>query len=677
MKKLKLLLLCLPFSLLAKSQAGENYQINKINIMSFSVKQVLPANINNWMSTPGALILVAQKVQGTAFMSEPRMVVQIRSNGAVLCGNNAATGNLIDSFNLRTFNTADLTGILTNCHELKEGSYSICVQFFNSNRTAISKEVCKDFRVEAANTNTEYTPPTLITPENGKKFTGKELSGPVKFSWSPVVPKPNEPVTYRMKVWQLMQGQNGSTAMKSNQPIVTKDVDNLTQASISGIYTGPCKPPLICDYIWNVQAIDRNGKPMGNNNGMSEAYTFSVAEQTTTCTENLMPEDKKQISPADAMKGITFKWKPAGPGQSSSYRIRVWQLMQGQNGSAAMKTNKPIVTKDVDNLTEATVGNIYTGPCKPPMLCSYVWVVEMRNAAGQTVCTSEPTTFSVSPCSPVYELKWDSVACGEDGKVHVSGHIVITLPTGVTISQIQLTDIKTPNAFGINVSTNIILPYNLTASGINYPFSFIVNDDMCNKQLYLGYSISSTCASAPGHTSTIYCADSTILPCCTCTFCDQFKQLVFSGETTTATTTPVFTVNVSATITAPSLQIISFKAELISFIHNGKEECFGCNKDAQTFGNFTGGTFGSWGNGVFPLYGTYTTHHTLTWFSGTPGGTTNLAGSAINLTFTAPPLSSLSCCDDEIKFCIRYSFTDKDCRTCSFVKCYGPIKRKH
>jgi hypothetical protein len=59
--------------------------------------------------------------------------------------------------------------------------------------------------------------------------------------------------------------------------VTTKDVDNLTQATVSGILTGPCKPPYLCDFIWSVQALNRNGKPMGNNDGTSEPYTFKMS----------------------------------------------------------------------------------------------------------------------------------------------------------------------------------------------------------------------------------------------------------------------------------------------------------------------------------------------------------------------------------------------------------------
>jgi len=90
------------------------------------------------------------------------------------------------------------------------------------------------------------------------------------------VPKPQQPVTYRLKVWQLMQGQSGSQAMRTNKPIVTKDVADITEASVSGIYTGPCKPPYLCDYIWEVQALNREGKPICSNEGKSEAFSFKI-----------------------------------------------------------------------------------------------------------------------------------------------------------------------------------------------------------------------------------------------------------------------------------------------------------------------------------------------------------------------------------------------------------------
>jgi hypothetical protein len=247
-------------------------QPNQINIVNFNVKNTLPAKIDDWISMPGALLLSVQK-SPQARDPKPVLVLQIRSGGAIVCGNNLSSARPVDPFDVRTFNAAELIGMLGNCKDLKEGTYSICAQFFNSERKELSREVCKEFKVESQ--KTDYAPPTLITPENGKKFSIRQLQGLLTFRWTPVVPKPRDPVTYRLRVWQLMQGQNGMQAMKANQPLVSKDVDNITQAAVTGLLTGPCKPPYLCDFIWNVQALNREGKPVGANNGTSENYTFT------------------------------------------------------------------------------------------------------------------------------------------------------------------------------------------------------------------------------------------------------------------------------------------------------------------------------------------------------------------------------------------------------------------
>jgi hypothetical protein len=117
--------------------------------------------------------------------------------------------------------------------------------------------------------------PENVAPINGRSFTANETAQAITFRWTPVVPKPQEPVTYKLKVWQLMQGQNSTQAMRSNQPIVTKDVDNITEVAVEGIYTGPCRPPYLCDFVWVVQAVSKNGTPIGTNDGTSNPFVFN------------------------------------------------------------------------------------------------------------------------------------------------------------------------------------------------------------------------------------------------------------------------------------------------------------------------------------------------------------------------------------------------------------------
>lgn len=292
-------------------------QVNQVNIPNFTVKSILPSKVDEWLSVPAALIMTAQKNPQTREL-KPFLILQIKSGGAVICGNNLSSMRPVDPFDVRTFNTADLISFLGNCKELKEGSYSLCAQFYNVDKVAISREVCKEFRVEGEKT-VEYSPPTLITPEDGKKLTPQQAKSPIIFRWTPVVPKPQQPVTYRLKVWQLMQGQNGVQAMRSGQPIITKDIETLTQATITGLLTGPCRPPYLCDFVWMVQAITKEGKPVGGNEGMSELWKFSV-----------MPEGQTGNNPPQGMMmagaNAEFKIDSAVclPKENGLFKYHIW-----------------------------------------------------------------------------------------------------------------------------------------------------------------------------------------------------------------------------------------------------------------------------------------------------------------------------------------------------------------
>jgi hypothetical protein len=275
MKKLKALLLL--SSLLCTAALG---QVSQIKIVSVQVKNTLPAKIDDWGNIPAAMILTAQK-SPTVQIKELKLVLQIKTNGSIVCGNSVATATTINAFDVKTFGTSELLGLLGNCQVLKEGSYQLCAQFFNVDRVAVSTEACKEFKVEGNKTE-NYTPPSNIAPANNQQIKESEAKAPITFRWTPIVPKPQQAVTYRLKVWQLMQGQNATQAMRSNQPIVTKDVDNITQASISKLYTGPCKPPYLCDYVWNVEALTKDAvQGSGKGFGSSEPTTFGVSSPCT------------------------------------------------------------------------------------------------------------------------------------------------------------------------------------------------------------------------------------------------------------------------------------------------------------------------------------------------------------------------------------------------------------
>ena len=95
-----------------------------------------------------------------------------------------------------------------------------------------------------------------------------------------MLPNPQDPVTYRLSVWQLMVGQTGTQAMKANQPILTKLVDEPSLAFRPDAVTGPCQSPHLCDFVWNVQALDRMGRPIKGYNDSQQVAAFQYDAQS-------------------------------------------------------------------------------------------------------------------------------------------------------------------------------------------------------------------------------------------------------------------------------------------------------------------------------------------------------------------------------------------------------------
>jgi hypothetical protein len=114
---------------------------------------------------------------------------------------------------------------------------------------------------------------TTGIPSNNAVISLGEAKQSVNFKWS--VGPTSPMVTYRLRVWQLMQGQNSSAAMKENTPIVDKSTDANT-ISISGMLTGPCKPPYLCEFVWNVAIIERDANGTVKEIIVSGTGNFSV-----------------------------------------------------------------------------------------------------------------------------------------------------------------------------------------------------------------------------------------------------------------------------------------------------------------------------------------------------------------------------------------------------------------
>ena len=226
---------------------------------------------------------------------ESRILVTIKKGGQRICGTYTPASAPMANFNMLTKVWSGKNGVALLGQDcvLEPGDYEFCVQFFGfpvqgTPPRPLSEEKCRPFSIRNVDQQ-GFQPPQPITPANGTVIAQADAGKPVTFRWTPMIPKPGDPVTYRLSVWQLMQGQNGMQAMQSNQPVATKDVENLNQAIISNLLTGPCRPPYLCDFVWNVQAIDKQGKGFGRNEGKSELFAFSFADKSVTQSNPSQP----------------------------------------------------------------------------------------------------------------------------------------------------------------------------------------------------------------------------------------------------------------------------------------------------------------------------------------------------------------------------------------------------
>ena len=292
-KTITLLLLAISFQGFA--------QTNLITGINISLPANPDANIAEWSKSMPPLMISAQTRMENGKVSpmvmESSILVSIKGGGAV-CGHYNADNAPASNFNspAKVWSGEMALNLLGEACVLKPGIYEFCVKFYGNGAVGqvLIGEACKSFTIKETEHKT-YQPPMALAPVNGIELSDDDLKKPMTFRWTPLVPKPQGPVTYRLKVWQLMQGQNSTQAMQANQPIITKDVENMTQIVINNMVDDPCKPPYLCDFVWTVQALNREGNPIGENKGMSSPFQFAVNKAAPNVNKSMPVNEEEEV----------------------------------------------------------------------------------------------------------------------------------------------------------------------------------------------------------------------------------------------------------------------------------------------------------------------------------------------------------------------------------------------
>jgi hypothetical protein len=196
-------------------------------------------------------------------------------------------------------------------------------------------------------------------------------------------------------------------------------------SSVSAFKTG-------AKYVWNVQVLNREGKPVGDNNGTSELFVFTTGPTTPPSSGKLINVSPANGSTFNSGEAPEFKWEKSGdivigPG---AYKIRIVEIKGDQSPESALRTNKPFFEKDSISalrtnkpIFEKDSMPNFKYPTSAPAFKDgqkYAWIVSIFDRWGN-LRTSTPTTFVT---------KMIRCACGTWSQLMIDGK---SIPCGSTL----------------------------------------------------------------------------------------------------------------------------------------------------------------------------------------------------------------------------------------------------
>lgn len=282
--------------------------------------------------------------------------------------------------------------------------------------------------------------------------------------------------------------------------------------------------------------------------------------------------------------------------------------------------------------------------------------------------TSVPFSL-VTGCLPEFSVGLDSARCADSNRSKVWGHITLSSGTGVTVSSVTITDFKENNFSGAAVPVSNIVPGTSLPPVNNTQFSFNVNKDMCGKLLFVRVLITYTCA-LTGETVSVPCADTISMPCCQCSYCtDSMKiQSQSSGMTYNNANNSA---QIIQSFSVTPKNITNVTAEIVYMSDSVNDPaCQTCDTKPVSVYSFSGTNTISWnGNAAINASAANSANtfpsKIISWQCNNNGNI------SFNLNAGLPDIPKLNCCQRTVRICIRYSFTDSNCKKCDILICYS------
>jgi hypothetical protein len=553
------------------------------------------------------------------------------------------------------------------------------------------------FSVKTGDPNPEkFNPPVNQSPVDGKLFTTEEVAQPINFRWTPVLPLPKVDVVYKIRVIEIKAGQSKAEALKGNKPIAELEVKNEIQTTVR---LSKRSNGISGSFEWDVTAIgtERVKGEEQKNYGTSKATTFGITNTETDKDNQPVPDTSKNkncitykapiiTGPATGSLiqmyngNLNLRFIPSNTMQAL-YRVKVWRNTNQKseliyerifpnnfNGSISGLKLSDKKTEELTVQMQALPGAVGNIKSDRAVFQKSSCAVFENNGF------SKSSTFSVaSSCAADYSFSIDSAKCVEDKKVKVYCHVVFHNINALPAPNPTLTNaIFVDNATNLPITTSnfstSLSPLSLLPAETDIPFSFDAEGETCDKTIRITYDINWNCPSGPQHI--IACVDSFKLPCCYCNYCDKPENMIIQDISHSAT--PVATDNLIITqqFNISPKNISQITAEIVYMEEDQMDDaCKQCRKDENEVYHFLGTNTAAWNSGAALNASSGNNASTfptkiLEWGSNAQGNVD------FNLTIGLPGTAPLKCCERHGRVCIRYSFTDIECKTCTQLVCY-------
>jgi hypothetical protein len=252
------------------------------------------ASVGDWAKSTPPLTVIIQTKGNPAQEKQPkeyRILASIKNGDQTICGKFSPKNALSFEANstVKTWSGASALGLLGDDCILKPGQYQFCVQVFNIDGRQ-EAESYKQFTIENTR-QINYTAPNLVFPADGKTLTQAEENQEINFRWTPILPKPNSTVKYRVVVFDVLKGQTLSEARKRGEVLFEKEIENQTQMRLGGPRWVPRDPPVNSDqpnFGWYVEARELDGKVLASSETAGFKITTSadvkIVDFTTLCS---------------------------------------------------------------------------------------------------------------------------------------------------------------------------------------------------------------------------------------------------------------------------------------------------------------------------------------------------------------------------------------------------------